>query len=329
MKKFIINFLKIAIPLGLGIFAIQYELNQLTEEEKKQLFNSIKGANPIYLFASGLLGLVSHLSRSIRWKYTLEPLGYTPKLKNSFNSIMLSYFINIFIPRGGEITRSAVLFRTEKVPPTKSFGTIVTERIADLICLILIIGLVLILENDILSQILSAKFGAKKPGLGLFLGCLFVIGGGFLGNWVINRLKNRGIFQKIFEIKEGLIHGALSIFKMKNAWAYIGHSLFIWICYAFMHYLCFLSIPELAQAGIGPVLASFVVGGITLIVLSGGLGVYPLAIKDTLVMFGFLPIPAYALGWIIWITQTLMMILGGIFSGISFLFFSKKVDERN
>ena len=142
MKKFILNFLKIAIPLGLGVFAIQYELNQLTEEEKIQLLNSIKGANPIYLFASGLLGLVSHLSRSIRWKYTLEPLGYTPKLKNSFNSIMLSYFINIFIPRGGEITRSAVLFRTEKVPPTKSFGTVVTERIADLICLILIIGLV-------------------------------------------------------------------------------------------------------------------------------------------------------------------------------------------
>ena len=328
MKKGIFNFLKIAIPLAIGIFAIQYELNQLSEDEKTQLFNSIKSANPLYLILSGIIGFISHISRSIRWKYTLEPLGYHPKLKNSFNSIMLSYFVNIFIPRGGEITRSAVLFKTEKVPPSKSFGTVVTERIADLFCLSIIVGVVLLLEGKILSSILSEKLGSSKPGIRLLLGFLLFIALAFFGNYLLNRWKEKRFFNKIHQIKDGLLHGALSIFKMKNAWAYILHSLFIWSCYAFMHYLCFLSIPELASAGIGPVLASFVVGGITLIILSGGLGVYPTAIKDTLVTFGFLSIPSYALGWVIWITQTLMIILGGIYSGISFLFFSSKTDEK-
>jgi uncharacterized protein (TIRG00374 family) len=327
MKKGIFNVLKIAIPLALGIFAIQYELKQLTESEKVQLFDSIKSANPLFLILSGLTGFVSHISRSIRWKYTLEPLGYHPRLKNSFNSIMLSYFVNIFIPRGGELTRSAVLFKTEKIPPSKSFGTVVTERIADLFCLSLIVGIVLLLEGKILSSILSEKLGSSKPGFGLLFGFLFFIAMALAGNYLLNKWKDKRFFKKLHQIKEGLLHGALSIFKMKNSWAYIGHSLFIWICYAFMHYLCFLSIPELASAGIGPILASFVVGGITLIILSGGLGVYPTAIKDTLVMFGFLPIPSYALGWVIWITQTLMIILGGIYSGISFMFFSSKKDE--
>lgn len=329
MKKLFFNLIKIGIPLGLGIFAIQYELNQLSEEEKNQLLQSIKTANPVFLLLSGILGFVSHISRSIRWKYTLEPLGYHPHLKNSFNSIMLSYFVNIFIPRGGELTRSVVLFKTENVPPSKSFGTVVTERIADLFCLCLIIGLVLLIEGEKLTQIFGEKLGSKKPGWDIFYGIIGIILLFLLGNLLLNRWKEKGIFKKIFQIKEGLFHGALSIFKMKNAWAYIGHSLFIWTCYALMHYFCFLSIPELANAGIGPVLASFVVGGVTLIVISGGLGVYPTAIKDTLVAFGFLSIPSYALGWVIWITQTLMMILGGIYSGISFLFFSKKSNEAN
>jgi uncharacterized protein (TIRG00374 family) len=326
MKKLFFNLLKIGIPLGLGIFAIQYELNQLSEE-KNQLLQSIKSANPVYLLLSGIFGFVSHISRSIRWKYTLEPLGYQPQLKNSFNSIMLSYFVNIFIPRGGEITRSVVLFKTENVPPSKSFGTVVTERIADLFCLCLIISLVLLIEGEKLSQILGEKLGSKKPGLDIFYGIIGIILLFLLGNFLLNRWKEKCFFKKIFQIKEDLFHGALSIFKMKNAWAYLGHSIFIWICYALMHYFCFLSIPELSNAGIGPVLASFVVGGITLIVISGGLGVYPTAIKDTLVVFGFMSIPAYALGWVIWITQTLMMIIGGIYSGITFLFFTKKSDE--
>ena len=329
MKKLFFNLLKIGIPLVLGIFAIQYELNQLSEEEKYQLLQSIKSANPVFLLLSGILGFVSHISRSIRWKYTLEPLGYHPQLKNSFNSIMLSYFVNIFIPRGGELTRSVVLFKTENVPPSKSFGTVVTERIADLFCLCLIIGLVLLIEGEKLSQILGEKLGSKKPGLDIIYGIIGIFLLFLLGNALLNRWKERRFFKKLFQIKEGLFHGALSIFKMKNAWAYLGHSLFIWTCYALMHYFCFLSIPELSNAGIGPVLASFVVGGITLIVISGGLGVYPTAIKDTLVAFGFLSIPAYALGWVIWITQTLMMIIGGIYSGISFLFFSKKSNENH
>jgi len=329
MKKFFFNFLKIGLPLGLGIFAIYYELNQLTDTEKSQLFSSIKNANPIYLFISGIIGLISHVSRSIRWKYTLEPLGYQPQLKNSFNAIMLSYFINIFIPRGGEFTRSAVLYKTENVPASKSFGTVVTERLADLFCLSLIVLLVLFLEKEILSTVLEEKLGAKNPGWGLLFGLIGLLGLSLLGNFLVNKWKEKGIFKKIFQLKEGLVHGALSIFKMKNAMAYIGHSIFIWICYALMHYLCFLSIPELSDAGIGPVLASFVVGGITLIVISGGLGVYPTAIKDTLVMFGFLSIPSYALGWVIWITQTLMMIIGGIYSGISFLFFSTQNHEKD
>lgn len=327
MKKWIFNLLKIGFPVGLGIWAIQFELNQLSATEKTQLWDAIQTANPFFLILSGIVGLISHLSRSIRWKYTLEPIGYQPKLTNSFNAIMLSYFVNIFIPRGGELTRSAVIFRTEGIPVTKSFGTIVTERIADLFCLILIVLLVIGLESEKITNLIEEKFGSKKPGLSLLFIFLGAIALGLLANYMINRLKEQKLFSKLHEIKEGLIHGVFSIFKMKNWIAYMGHTFFIWICYALMHYFCFLSVPALAHAGIGAVLTSFVMGGITMIIFSGGLGIYPLAIKDTLVVFGFGAIPSYALGWVIWITQTLMLIIGGMYSGISFLISKKNNAE--
>ena len=84
----------------------------------------------------------------------LEPLGYKPKLANNFMAVSVAYLMNIFIPKSGEVSRGIVLDKYEKIPFSAGFGTIISERIVDLIFLVVFIGTALVLKFDILSEYL-------------------------------------------------------------------------------------------------------------------------------------------------------------------------------
>lgn len=324
-KSILVNGLKIILPIAVGVWVINYTLGQMTEDQKTQLYDSIRKANPLWLVLSGVVGIFSHISRAIRWRYALEPLGHNVSLKNSFNSVMTSYFVNIFIPRGGEITRSAVLAKSENVPVTTSFGTVITERLTDLVALALIIALVSISEKDIilnkLNEMISGKEGGSPILLWLAIGAALA---GLIFLWLLQKFPDVRAFRKINELKSNFLGGLTSVFKMKKVGAYLFHTALIWALYILMHYICFMSIPATADASFGAVLTSFVIGGISLILISGGLGVYPLAIQSTLLLFNIDGISALALGWIIWIAQTLMLILGGAYAWISVFLQQKK-----
>ena len=95
-----------------------------------------------------LFGLLSHISRAYRWLFMLEPLGYKIKFGNSVMAVFAAYLINFTIPRAGEVARASILTNYEKVPFEKGFGTIVSERIADLILMAGIIFITLFLQFD-------------------------------------------------------------------------------------------------------------------------------------------------------------------------------------
>ena len=116
MKRKIIKILKIVLPLLLGVFLIWYSLKSATPQERQELWENISTANPWFLLLSMLFGGLSHLSRAYRWKFMLEPLGYKPKLANSFMAVMAGYLANFGIPRSGEVLRAASLSSYEKVP---------------------------------------------------------------------------------------------------------------------------------------------------------------------------------------------------------------------
>lgn len=318
MKEKLISVLKVVIPLGIGIYVIWYQFNQLTEQQLDEIKASFESANYFYVGLSVLFGFLSHVSRAWRWKYTLEPLGYQNRFINNFFGVMIGYVTNIILPRFGEVWRCVMVSRYEKASFEKLFGTVVAERIADMIVLLMIIAGVVIIQlgqlqdslNELLSDYLTQNSITElilKAGVAIVvLGALAFVG------WRIIQKSNNSFISRIRGLIQGLIDGVLSILKMKKKWAFLAHTAFIWIMYLAMFYIPFLALPETSVAGVGAVLASFVMASFSIVLVQGGIGVYPVAVAQTLALYGIVYEAGFAMGWIIWVAQTVMIVSFGV-----------------
>jgi len=176
LNKSILKVLKITLPIVLGVFLIWYSLSKLSFQELLQYF---KTADYTYIILGVFFGLLSHLSRAYRWQFLLDPLGYKVKFGNSVMAVFAAYLINYTIPRAGEVARATILTNYEDVPFDKGFGTIVAERIADLLVMMGIIIITLFFQFDFIYNLLAEKFDPLKIGLGItilvFLGLFFVL----------------------------------------------------------------------------------------------------------------------------------------------------------
>tara|TARA_B100000965_G_scaffold362298_1_gene344227 strand:+ start:406 stop:1419 length:1014 start_codon:yes stop_codon:yes gene_type:complete len=316
LKKFL-SILKVALPLAFGVFLIWYVFKDLSEQEKEELFQSMSQAKMGFILLSVLLGILSHMSRAVRWKYTIQPLGKTPSFWNSFFCVMIGYVANLALPRLGEVTRPALLGKYEGLPFNKLFGTIVAERVADLLILALIMASVIFMELDMLRDMLynflsesSDKFSVQNL---LILGLVLVVGGALFFFLMLAKSSNP-LFVKVRDLIKGIMEGVQSIIKMENKWYFILHTLFIWIMYVGMFAACFYSIEETASVPVSGIMAAFVMGSLAIVFVQGGLGVFPIAVMETLMLYGITKTSALAMGWIIWTSQTLMVIVFGVLS---------------
>ena len=300
--------LKIILPLALGGFLVWYSLSKVSIDTLIQYF---KDANYWWIALGLFFGLLSHLSRAYRWKFLLEPMGYKPDFGNSTMAVLVAYLVNYAVPRAGEVSRAAVMTNYENIPFEKGFGTIVAERIADLIMMLIIITITLFVQFDFIYELLTKNFDPTKIGIGLVI---LVIAGFIFTRYV--KKATSGIGLKIKNFIAGLIEGATSIFKMKQKWAFIFHTVFIWVMYICMFWATIPAIDGL-HVPFGGILIGFIAGGFSIAATNGGIGLYPVAVAGALALFGIAEEPATAFGWIMWTAQTAMII---IFGGLAFVF---------
>lgn len=298
-------------------------MHNLTATEKKDIYNSFLTANYWWLLLSVFFGLISHYSRTIRWKILLEPMGYKPSTKNTFMAVMIAYLANLALPRLGEVTRCGVLTRYEKIPFSKSFGTVITERGIDLITLILVFSinffihldkLELFKDTSIIKNITTKFDQLENPGI-----IYWIAGGIFLAILIVfyklrHTISHLAIYQKISEIFFGFYEGIKSLIKIKKPFWFIFHSILIWVMYLLMTWTVFLCIPETADLGLDVALAVLVFGSIGIIVVQGGIGIYPWIVAEILVLFLVPSTKGYAMGWLLWVGQTLTIVTFGILS---------------
>lgn len=304
--------LKIILPILLGVILVWYSYTITSPEDRAQILKYISEANWAWVLLSIFIGMLSHISRAIRWNYLLEPLGYRPKLTNNVMIILMAYLTNLGIPRSGELLRATALATYENVPFEKGFGTIVTERVIDVVMLLLIIMTALFAQTDIIMGYLDTH----GIGMSLTLGAVAVaVVLAFIALIVLRRVTHRWAI-RIKDLIKGLLDGILSIFKMKNKWAFIAHTVFIWAAYIAMFWVIKFTVPETIDLSMGQLLVGFVAGAFAMTATNGGLGLYPIAVSASLALFGISGASGDAFGWIMWISQTLMIVL---FGAISFL----------
>lgn len=320
MKEKLIGILKVVVPLGIGIYVIWYQFNQLTGDQLSHIKESFAKADYFWVFLSVTFGVLSHVSRAYRWKYTLEPLGYKTSFINNFFGVMIGYVANIILPRLGEVWRCIMVSRYEKVSFEKLFGTVVAERVADMIILLCIVTTVLVLQiarlKDTLSELVNGFLETNSiTELSVKVGALILVAiiASIIGRKVVTKSQN-GVIAKVRGLILGLIEGVLSIVRMKKKWAFLAHTVFIWLMYLAMFYVPFFALSETSMASMSAVLASFVMASFSIILVQGGIGVYPIAVAQTLTLYGIGYESGFAMGWIIWVAQTIMVVSFGVAS---------------
>ncbi len=338
MKKKLISSLKLVSALGLGVLIIYLSLKDLTPQAKEDIINSFKLADYSWVLFSIFIGILSHITRALRWKILLQPMNYNPSLKNSFLAVMVGYFANLGIPRSGEVARCSILYKEEGIPVNKSFGTVIVERSIDMVLFFSLFFITFLTEYSRLDVYIRTHIYPAIDGKFSFISTNMLVGKLLLGISILiiilyfifrKKIKNSQFFQKIFKLFQGLWEGLKSISKIKNPLLFVFYSLLIWLFYYLMIYTCLFSLPQTSNLGMSAALTVLVLGSIGIMITPGGIGLYPVIVAQTLVLYGITKESGYgdAIGWITWSAQTLMIIVVGAASLI-YLSLNKKKNHE-
>ncbi len=284
------------------------------ENKADFIWKAWEGSNKFYLLLMAVVAFISHALRAERWRMLLVPTGNKVSLSNSFFSLMIGYLVNLAIPRGGEVSRCYNLLKLEKTPVEVSFGTVVVERIVDVISLVGVIALAFFVEwEKLMGFIGSLGIGSGGGRIQIpwwvYAGMLGVIG---IAVALYLFRKN----PKLLKVIEGFRKGLLSVFQMENKWLFIFYSVVIWFLYFLMSYCVILAFETTKDLGFGAVLTLFALGAIAMAApLPGGAGSYHTIVPLGLVVLYQLPqAEAIAFVFIFHAWQTLTMIVGGVVS---------------
>ncbi|WGF93280.1 lysylphosphatidylglycerol synthase transmembrane domain-containing protein [Aequorivita marisscotiae] len=319
MSRSLSKFLQIAVPLGLGIFLIWYIYQSFTPQQLTETKKHFTDANYGFVLLSIALSVLSHISRSYRWSFMLEPLGYRTKIANNFMAVSVAYLMNIFIPKSGEFSRGIILDKYEGVPFQKGFGTIISERIVDLIFLLLFTALALFIKFDVLYQYIVGSI----PSSLLYI-LIFGIVLGAISIPLYVKFSKSNVNKKLKNFVIGLKEGIFSILKMQRKAAFLFHSFLIWGLYLLSFYTALHALPETANISIGTIIIAFVVGSFTFAFTNSGFGTYPAAIAGILAIFGVAKTVGVAVGWIVWISNISAIIFFGVLSLVLLPIYNRK-----
>jgi uncharacterized protein (TIRG00374 family) len=319
LKKTLFTILKIILPLGIGVYLTWFFISRLSEIELDNLKIAFVQADYIYLVYGIIIMLLSHMSRAYRWRYMLEPLGHKPNFWKMYHSIMIGYVINLTIPRSGELARAGYYAKyQEGAKAEKVFGTIIVERIIDVLMLGIVFMITAYLQKDI-EALNSIK---ESAGGGMPVWIYFVVVGLVISGLAIFFISKK-VKEKVLELFTGILEGVKTILKLKQRTAYIGHTVFIWVCYVGMIWVCSFALPETAGLEVAAVFAAFVVGAAAITATPGGIGLYPLLVATVLTdLYGIENAGSFSM--LAWSALTLFTIICGLFSLMALPIISKK-----
>jgi uncharacterized membrane protein YbhN (UPF0104 family) len=280
------------------------------EDRTTILWNAWRKADKGYLILMASIMIISHVLRAERWRMLLRPTGHEVSLKDSFLSVMIGYLVNLAIPRGGEVSRCYNLFKLRETPVETSFGTVVVERLVDILCMLLLVGLAFLLEWDKLENFMNSLGmggGDRTVSPLLLVGVAAAAGLAVL----IYAFRNNPKLRKLWS---GFREGILAVFRVKNKLLFIFYSVAIWALYFGMSYTVMLAFSETADLGMRAVLSIFALGAIAMAApLPGGAGSYHVLLPLGLTSLYNLPsADAVAFVFIFHAWQTFVLIVGGL-----------------
>ncbi|HAX95989.1 MAG TPA: TIGR00374 family protein [Prolixibacteraceae bacterium] len=326
MKQKVKKTAKYLLFFSIGVFLFWYLYKDQDISRMKSILTN--DVNYAWIWLSVFLGVLSHISRAARWRYLIEPLGHKPRLSNTFFAVMIGYIMNLVLPRMGELSKCGVMSKYEKISFARLIGTMITERIFDL----LVLGMVTILmvitqfghviqflnENpDIREKLKSLAFSPYLiSGLVILLVLIIVL-------W--RKIKKSTLFRKIETIASHFKEGILSVRYIKNKGAFIFHSLFIWLMYYLMLYVSFFAFDFTKDLSPLAGLTTFVMGSFGMVApVQGGIGAWHFMTRESLALYGIPYENGIIFAFVAHTIMTLLVIILGLISVVALPFFNSQ-----
>lgn len=328
MKKVIYSIIKVFFSLLLGGAILYWTYRDFDWAKVEQVL--LHEMDYGWMAVSLAFGVMSHVLRGWRWKLALEPIGEHPRSVNCVNAIFVSYAANLVIPRIGELSRCAVISRYDGVSFSKSVGTVVTERLIDMACALLITGVVLISQMNVFGSFFQEtgtdfhSIGDKFAFANLYILLLCLLAVCLLAYLLLKRLA---ILGRVKGTMKNIWEGIMSLRKVKNPPLYLFYTIAIWVCYILHFYLTFYCFDFTANLGFVAGMVMFVVGSIAVVVPTpNGAGPWHFAVISMMVLYGVGREEAGIFALLVHGIQTLLIILLGIY-GMAALPFTNKTNS--
>lgn len=319
MKKSTVNALQYSFFLGLGIFLLWLSAHNLSPENRQHLTDALKDARYLLVLPAMLLLMLSHYSRALRWRILIQPLGYRPSVTNTFFATILGYFFNLLMPRLGEVMKCTILAKHEKIPADKLIGTMVTERVCDFLCLLVIIAITVFIQFDMIHRYAAAQFNnmlydgqgqLKIYKIGMVLVVLAAVVAVMI--WLSRVFAASRFVTTIKRLLKGIWTGVLSFKRIEHKGAFLFHTVFIWTMYLLSIRIGLYTMEAVSHLGFKASFSILSFGSIAMLATQGGIGAYQYTIQKLLPLYGVNEGPALGFGWVLWIAQTGIVIFAGM-----------------
>lgn len=330
MNKRARNLIQYLVVFGLSAFLVWWSVRDLTDDGKSQIKFALQSARYWLIIPVFVLLLLAHYIRAIRWRLLLEPMGYHPSRLNMFFAVMIGYLTNQAVPRAGEVLKCTVLARYEKLPADKLVGTIILERLIDAITLVIIFGITIAIQPQLYQQLIDAFFTSSDPKkesslpgylIPAIVLLLLIIG---IGVWMVLKKKNlQDLLAILKNIAARVWQGVNSIRLLKKRGQFVLLTILLWTLYLLGGYIGFFALQQTEHYGIREAFTILSAGSVGMIVTPGGIGAYALLLQKVMPVYGLDSNIALAFGWLIWLAQTSVIIVGGVLSFILLPLYNK------
>lgn len=320
-KPLIIKIVQYLLFLGLGLFFAWLSFKNMNPENWRDLKRAVQDANfwfgiPVFFLLVG-----SHWIRAIRWRLLIESLGHIPSPVNCFLAVMVGYLVNLGIPRLGEIVKCTLVARYEKIPADKLIGTIIIERLIDVLCLLVVFVITLAVQPTLYSSIIHTIFPARPieqdaHSTSWLLFVIILVGAVLLGIR-FSPLSRTKMGPYLLQIAKRVIDGIVTIKHLKKRRQFVVLTLMLWSLYLLAGYLGFLAFTSTTSFGIQEALTILSAGSIGMIASPGGIGAYAYLVQETMQIYGLDYSASLAFGWLLWLAQTSIIVVGGFLSFIA------------
>lgn len=327
MKSKLRNILQTLFFTALGFAFIWWFWTKLETGEKTQIWDSLKQTNYLWFILAIAISLLSHYVRALRWRLMSETFSCKVSRTNSFLAVMSGYLTNLAVPRLGEVVRCTMLKQSDNIPIEKSLGTIVTERIIDMILFALLLLTTIVIQKDLLFNYIEKNFNLNIDNLFQ----LFIIGVVVLAIVMAlffafkRKIQHNKTYNKTKDLIKGFLEGIKSIFKLKNPWLFIFYSILIWALWIFGTFICFQCLNQTDILNPIQALVTTILGAFGPMITPGGIGLQPAIFAQVLETYTIAKPIGYVCGWLNWLSSQVGTIVVGL---IAFIYFSTKKKRQ-